>query len=407
MIYSKTTSFFPNPFSIYVAFWVLYRLQDLWTQAGGLVSQLVLFALLLVSFRHAYLLYSSSVRKPMYMRGLWLLLLMYTIYGFSLVITDGMTTQGLSLRPPTYYFLKDRYMSLLPIVSCYYYTVKGYLNEKTLRIWCFLFLGFGLIEYYLQKENIALEMMSLGLSEDNVNNVGYVMVSIMPCFLILKKGWLQYVGIAICFLFVVFSMKRGAIICALIIVVLYTMMNMRTLKTTRKFGFVILLVLLGVIVYNILQDTILQNEFFQNRLEDTMEGNLSGRDELIRSMLIFYSDKASFIQQLFGVGADGTLKISINYAHNDWVEILIDHGALGICLFMYYWFCFTKTAVGKKMSDSSQRVLLIIASFTFAQTFFSMSIGSFNIYISSILGYALADGYFLDKQRILNWGTIR
>ena len=57
-----------------------------------------------------------------------------------------------------------------------------------------------------------------------------------------------------------------------------------------------------------------------------MEGGSSGRDELLTNSLDYYLNNESIIQQIFGLGANGTLSVAGNGAHNDWVELLVNQG---------------------------------------------------------------------------------
>ena len=388
-------SFLSSPFSVYALCWALYRLQGLLFVAGNFFSQLILVGLLFVSLRHACLIYTSKSYKPLFFRGLGLMILLFTVYGIILIFTDGAVTQGLMLRPPTYNYLKDYYVSLLPIITCYYYTQKGYLNEILLKRWVAIFLLLGMLEYFFSQRVIAAEMRSMGLDETNVNNTGYIMVSMIPCLLIFKKYWIQYTCMALCLLFVFFSMKRGAIICGLIMVLFHIVNNMRSFSKEKKILFFVSLSLLFFVVVNILEASLFQNDFYQHRYEKTLDGDVSGRDAFFSSMFTYYKDSETPLEQFVGLGANGTLKISSNYAHNDWLEILINQGLLGIFFYLLYWLSFFKTVKRSRISKLSREIITMVLLFTFMKTFFSMSISNYNIYLSSIFGFALADGFLV------------
>lgn len=383
---------FNNPFSFFALFWLLYRLQALWYHAGGLISQLLLAGLLLVSLYHTWILLFKS-KKTFYFKGLFLMLLVFTIYGILLFFTDGSYTKGLRLRPPTYYYLKAYYCSLLPIVSCYYYTTKGYLNARVLQKWVIVFLLAGLVEYYHWQQMIAIEMRELGLDETNVNNIGYVMVALIPSLLIFKKTWWKFTALGICVLFAFLSMKRGAILCAMILTVLFIFINMKSMQRGKKAYTILFIAIVSVLLIGILQDTLFQNDFFQRRVERTLEGDVSGRDDLYRTYIYYFEYEMTPIEQLTGLGADGTLKISSNYAHNDWLELLIDQGLLGIVCYLFYWLFFVKTLTSKKISTESKGALILLFSFTFIKSLYSMSISNMNIYIACVFGFSLANGF--------------
>jgi O-antigen ligase len=395
---NNRTTFFSNPATIYIIFWFLYRLQDIWYQAGGVISQMILFTLILVSLWHALCVYSSSVSKPLLFKGLVLMIIMYTIYGIILIFTDGAVTKGIRVKPPTYYYLKNYYVSLLPIISFYYFTIKGYLNQRLLRIWVPLFIALGLIEYYHWQQMIAIQMSEMGLDETNTNNMGYIMVALIPALFVFNKAWWQYVVLGVCILFALFSMKRGAIICGFLLSILYILMNMKSARSGKKVVIFFLITIISIFILNILQDTLFQNDFFQRRLEKTLEGDSSGRDVLYKFFLFFFIYRASPIEKLLGIGADGTIKISFNYAHNDWLEILINQGMVGIFCYVLYWCFFIITVKKRKYSRRSKNILVLVLVFTFVKSLFSMSIGSLTIYTTSIFGYALADGFSRDNN---------
>ncbi len=187
------------------------------------------------------------------------------------------------------------------------------------------------------------------------------------------------------------------------------MSNMKSFSGGKKIVLFISLSILILISVNILEASLFQNEFYQKRLEQTLEGNVSGRDELYSSMFTYYTDSATPLEQLVGLGANGTLKISSNYAHNDWFELLINQGLMGIIFYLLYWFSFLKTVKKSRISKLSREILTMVLIFTFMKTFFSMSISNYNIYLSSIFGFALADGFLVGVKypKLVNSHIIR
>ena len=125
------------------------------------------------------------------------------------------------------------------------------------------------------------------------------------------------------------------------------------------------------------------------RIEDTLSGNSSGRDNLYTFFWNYFTENADFTHYLLGRGANGTLEIYYNYAHNDWLEIAVNQGLLGIIIYAFYWFCFYKTWKHAKNIDS-KTILVLTALIFFAKTLFSMSYADMSYVSTSVLGYALA-----------------
>lgn len=116
--------------------WVLYYLQGIVYTTGGAISSALLGINLIVSVNCA-LKVMRWRNKPIYFRGLNMLMLLFTVYGFILVLMGPSTLyypiSGISM--PAYNYIKSIYLSLLPIYPFYYYTKKGYLTAEHLRIW--------------------------------------------------------------------------------------------------------------------------------------------------------------------------------------------------------------------------------------------------------------------------------
>ncbi len=92
------------------------------------------------------------------------------------------------------------------------------------------------------------------------------------------------------------------------------------------------------------------SDYMMERIEDTLAGNSSSRDGLYSFFWKYFTEDSCFIHYLLGRGANGTLDIYYNYAHNDWLEIAVNQGLLGIFVYAFYWFGFLKTWKRAKIS---------------------------------------------------------
>lgn len=385
-----------NPCSGYFALWMVYLMQGTLYASGSLLSQILLFAILLISLWHAFLMLTRK-HAPIYFKGLNLLVLIFTIYGILLFFTDGWITQGITKQPLSLNYLKSYYISLLPIYSCYYYTLKGYLNEKIYKWWILIFFIVATAEYYRNEREIIEKMLN-GDVENIVNNIGYIFLSLIPCMLLFRKNPLiGYSGIAYSMYFIIIGMKRGAIILAVIAVMLFVWFTMKRAKGVQKIGITLVVGVFLALFSFFITDRMTENDFFMSRVERTLEGYSSGRDEIYTTLWNNFLEDSNPITVFLGLGANGTLKIAKNYAHNDWLEIITNQGILGIILFFLYWYYFYRTLRYKKYDLDSRNALFMIFTLYFIKTMFSMSIGDMTIYVNSMLGYALADGFKRDK----------
>ena len=114
----------------------------------------------------------------------------------------------------------------------------------------------------------------------------------------------------------------------------------------------------------------------------------------------------NIFQVLFGIGADGTLIVADNYAHNDWLEILTNQGAVGVLIFGVYWFrLIGEWRKSKGMHDAYMAITLFIIIF-FMKTLFSMSYNTIPYYSSIILGFYLSKVHTTKLQTITTYESI-
>ena len=261
------------------------------------------------------------------------------------------------------------------------------LDEQWFRKYAFVFL-FLSIAIFL--ENQLKEQFLTG-DQEITNNCAYSFVALLPIFLFWqKKPLVQYILIIIAALFVLISMKRGAILIFVISVIPFLL---RTYKSSNKKGKVAVIfgvLLLFSITYYAVQKMMDSSDLFRLRIEQTMEGKTSNRDLIYESLWDEFSHNYSGIEFLMGRGADATIVITGGkYAHNDWLETVIDQGVLGVTVFVLFWFSMFITFIKMKKNQLVKTALLIIFISGFTRTFFSMSIGQMPIFFTSVLGYCL------------------
>lgn len=390
---NKSFAFFNNPCNRYIALWCIYLLQGTLYAEGSLISRSILLLLILVSLYHVIIILQDK-KAPQIFKFLFALIVLYTIHGtFSFL--EGGVTAGMSNQSIAVDFLQSFYISVLPIFSFYYYAKRGLLSVNSLRSWTIVFVLVAISLFYkIQKD--ALEKTITGF-DDVTNNAGYVITALIPCVFVFKKQWMQYVLLAFCIIFAMYSMKRGAIITGGVAILLYIYTRTRYIKSGNRFLFLATTVLLGVFVFNYLQETIFQNSYFQYRIETTLEGRASGREELVPACLNYYFNNENIIQQIFGLGANGTLSIVGNGAHNDWVELLVNQGLIGFVIFLLFWLSFYRKIKDESLSQLSRDALTLVFVICFLRTFYSQSINDISIFLSSIIGLALYDGFAVIK----------
>lgn len=382
-----------NICNIYIFLWCLYSLQGVLYAKGSIISQAVLLVLLLISLYYTVQTIFKTEMPP-YLKAAGWLLSMFTVYGMILILSSEQlyVREGDVGLVSNKDYLKNIYISLLPIYTFFIFAKQGLLTESLLRKCVPIFLIIIIAAFFrVQNELLAEAEEMLSNKEEFTNNTGYLFLSMIPLLLFVKRPILKYILLLVCVVFIITAMKRGAIIIYIISLIPFFYWTLRNTSLKRKIALFALVIGCTVAIVNYISYMLETSEYFNARLEQTLAGDASNRESMYPILLrqIFYY--ATPLQLLFGHGAWGTLKISDNFAHNDWLEIGINQGMLGIVVYIIYWIAFYITAREIKYNNTARHALMLIMLIYFIKTMFSMSYDSMPIYATIVIGYCLAN----------------
>lgn len=379
-----------NVENFYVLLWGLYFTQGTIFPQGSFLSRLILIIYLSLSAWFAIRVNLHNNLRVPYIKALNALVLLFVVYGFLSIVESG----GIDS-------LKAVLLSLLPTYFCYYVVLKNQLTDSWFRWVLFYFafvIGVQYINYITSMEEI------LRKSEEGFTiNVAYQILSLLPLlFFWRKKPLIQFGFLTIIVFAVVSTAKRGAIIIAILFLLFYIWKSVEgSNKKRRILNLVIISVFLVAIVYYT-YDYFMSNDYLQRRLQNTLEGDSSGRDSIFRSCWRIFLN-SNLLGILFGHGMNATVKLIDIEAHNDWLEILVDQGLFGVTVYLIYWFVFFKSWLKDKGETRNMWGALVILYFI--STFFSMSFNAMVLPSNFVLGYCLAKNVEknnLDKSNINN-----
>lgn len=282
--------------------------------------------------------------------------------------------------------MKSVLVNYLPFFFSYYYAKKGKLTKQTIFIYSIIFLALLIPKYYFDKA-YALEMLAgMGRIRDDVTvNAGYrfaEMLVVLPLLATnIKYKKVTFAYIMLCSFFVVLSAKRGAI---LVLAVSLLLFLPYWLKESKK---MIIPLLIGLAIAVVLGVSFFkQDEYLMMRFEATSQGYVSGRDEIFADIWNYCMHQHFSLETfLFGFGFMASMTMSINVAHNDWLELLSNFGLLGISLYLGYFILMTKNCINNN-DDVIKRCYLLLIINLFIRTFFSMTYTSL-VFIPLVLGY--------------------
>lgn len=220
-------------------------------------------------------------------------------------------------------------MALISMSAFAFLSDQHLCSERFIIVTFVVLLAASVGYFYHMRDSVLIES---ALDEDQgiTNNGGVAFLSLLPWLFLIKKRWVSILGFFVCLYFIVLSAKRGNILASIVPSILFVSFVIKSLKGWwRKLLCVIgIVAVVGGGVVTFLEE----DEYLQKRLEDTMEGNSSGRDTIFRNAweCWVYSDEAQF---WFGHGFLATIPQIGKMAHNDWLEILVDYGLLGVVFY--------------------------------------------------------------------------
>ena len=372
-----------NRCDIYVGLWCLYTLQGI-IYPVGIINQLLQLLMLLWGLFALYRYIFSVNTGSKILKATFLLVVMYVIYGCINILIGGNGHRILGIG--SYVYLQSSLNSLSPIFLFYIFSQKGFLTSDRLRIYLPIFILVSILVFY------RIETISLLKSnkEEITNNIGYMFVSLIPLlFFYDKRPIFQYFLMVLVLLFIMSGMKRGAIILGTcgIIILLYN--NLVNSKGWSKFFVISLSVLFVLLAARYVNEKMSNSEYFAKRIEQTLDGNSSGRDLIYSKIWNTIIEEHNIFYFLFGRGANSTVDLTGALAHQDWLETLCNNGVVGGGVLFFFFYVLAKSLwiyrkrIPKIMYFSFLTLFLMILG----KTIFSMSIQNLDLAQSMLLGY--------------------
>lgn len=388
-----------NICTLYILLWCLYYLQGIVYASGSAISQMILLLLMLIS-GYYFIKVNTEYKIPGFLKVLNLFIGVMTIYGIVLFLdpTPIYFDFTLTERASKIEFLKTLYISLLPIYPMYAFSKQNILKIETIQTLTIILIISTTLSYFRAEQQALQEALEMGSTrEEFTNNTGYDFLHIFPLlFFWNKKPILQYALLAYLFIFIIMGMKRGAILIGAICLLWFIYRAYKS-STRKQRLLLIILTAIGLIAGGIyISDFYNNSEYFQYRVEQTLEGNSSNRDDIYSILWNHFINQDSILNIFVGSGAMETINIAGNFAHNDWLEILICHGILGVIIYIAYYTSLYNTFRRNRNNSLIYNILGMCLLIMFASSIFSMSYNSLSLGITLCLGYCLAN----NKQKI-------
>lgn len=368
-----------NRSDAFLGLWSMYYLQGI-LYPEGIINKLLLLVLLIIQIKPLLRAFSQDMNKPI-IASTCMLLLMYVIYGGSIILFgDGITWT------PDAYYLKSSLLSLLPILFFYYETKQGHISETRIMIYTLIVIAVSIAKFNFIGSELAAKIGN----EEVTNNMGYMFVAIIPMlFFFHRRLLLQYLLLAVVVVYVILGMKRGAILIGSICVLIFLYAILRNVKRRQKI--IVLLLITSIIIITVVSVRYMMtsSEYFLERIEQTVSGDTSSRDEIYFELWNHIREEGEVLPFIFGRGANSTIHIAGDYAHQDWLETFCNNGLLGVLLLMCFFWSFAATVTRSKKYFKPYMYYSFVVLFflTFTKTLFSMSIQNLDMYQGLLIGY--------------------
>lgn len=338
---------------------------------------------------------------------LWLLLILYCIvktitsrrlvrYEKSILFFCILATISFLLSPKsldagwevfqTYGELKNIFLMLLSYFPFKYGVERNLLDTKYLAKFATITICAYVFGYFVS----LYEALFTEFWKDSVtNNGGYLMPLVIPLLGLFFKKKKTIIMLAVGMVLVLFSSKRGAILCYVFEAFIYAWYALFSESSKKISPKRILTVIFGIIIIAYAgYRTVAGNDYLQDRLYATQSGDSSGRDQIYKDAAVAFQN-GSLIQSLCGYGFFQNIEVNGAYAHSDWYELMVDMGVIGLIAYfsifflLSIWFFKNK----KRLSLPYRFMFVSAVGCWFLKSLFSMG---FNSPEASMLSIAIA-----------------
>lgn len=303
----------------------LYTAQGWLFDSGSAVSQGLVLIWLLVDVYYTFLFLKSGGKTSISQS----LLLFWGVLFLSWLFSPK-EIHSMGWNISTFGDMKNITIVLLSYFPFRYWLQSDILRKKTLVIFLLLLTFASVIAFITLAKKFDLEFIT--------NNTGYYFAMLVPLLGIIIDKRYTIAILMVLLYFCISSAKRGAILCMTIVFVLFFFYSTVFASSRRRYLTMFFAIVLLMVVVYFSYDIYMANDYLQNRMDKTFEENDTGGRDIIYSSLIKYYLGGNLVNILFGYGMDKTVVVAGNFAHMDWLELLIDNGFIGAVLYFSLFF---------------------------------------------------------------------
>lgn len=329
---------------ILMIFTLLYYSQGLLISGSEGVGQALLSVILLISMAYLIKMIFAPKKFIGFMKVWLLFIVMYCFY----YLLYANFTQ--------FKIIKGVLFNFLPFFPFYYFSENKTFTRRHLILFFLLILPIFIIKFNRSLAELKFERET----EDVVDNTIYLFIGLLPFIFLFRQKIISFLFLMIIWYFTLQSAKRGAILCCAATMGLLMYEYLRSAKGRYKILKYVVSVSLVVAIGYLGYDFYKENEYVLERMQLMLEGGSSGRDSLIEDLVGTWYGSNNLIRYFFGFGYNASRLHSIHVSHNDWVDMLISFGLLGLVVFFTLFRLMIKEAFNKSWSKDKKIILVSV-----------------------------------------------
>lgn len=274
----------------------------------------------------------------------------------------------------TWNLLIQENMSFLWILICYFFEsirLKCATN-KPIKSFAMLFFVFfiGSTVYYFYD-------MYIRLGEIPVLNVIYCVIALLPWLFVdnnrSKRNDILIFTVVVAV--TLLSMKRGAIIAVVLMILTYYFVQAFFNKNYKSIGKLLVFTIILIIAFNVADN--ISGGFLSARFSEEEMASGSGRTEQFAAVISILKE-SNLISLLFGYGSQKGLDIFGTGIHNEWLAFFFNYGFIGLILYaMMFLYFFKQSRIIRKTNKNLAVPCYMMSVFYFVLSMVSTGYGGY------------------------------
>jgi O-antigen ligase len=239
----------------------------------------------------------------------------------------------------------------------------------------------------------------LSIDDRNVY-LSYYAIASLPWVLLFNRTIWRYIGILFIFFISVYAEKRGGFLALIFAISIFYSIESYVKRGAglRIFYLILVFGFLYIVMFQLVQIT---DSSILERLGSLKYDEGSGRIDIYED-LISSIKKFDLKTLFFGGGHNSTAELVGTFAHNEFLQILVDYGIVGLFIYIYFHLILimkSVTLIRKKSIYASSFIASYIVFLTIAMVSHWFVMAQFVIVIASYWGVIFA----LTSKRMNNY----